>query len=326
MATSAGQDQSETADSVDRDQGGTAEHLTLDELVGRFYESEPRTPVRAEFGARTHPGKVRELNEDHYMVVRRRRLREVLLTSMPVGLLEHPEQAAYTMAVADGMGGHAFGDLASFLALRTGWDLGEGEVKWAVKMNDREAAELKEKAAVFVRLIDRSLHAAVAEQPRLAGMGTTLTLCYVTGPELFVVHAGDSRAYLARGGALRRLTRDHTLAQTLIDAGLAEPGSTLERTRRHVLTNCLGGPSLNVEVDVHNQRLEDGDRLLLCTDGLTDRTEDRDIAAVLDRHPDPDDACRALVDLALEHGGRDNITAVIGRFTFPDPDAATPAA
>jgi protein phosphatase len=306
----------------------TSEYISFDDLVGRFYEAEPRSRVLAEFGARSHPGKVRAVNEDSFMVVRRRRERDVILSSIPVELLPQPEQAAYALAVADGMGGHAFGELASLLALQTGWEMGEDEVKWPVKINDRESTELKEKAAVLFRKIDRTIHEAVAEQPRLAGMGTTLTICYVAGPELFVMHAGDSRAYLHRGGTLQRLTRDHTLAQTLIDAGLAVPGSPEERKRRHVLTNCLGGPKLSVHVDVDHLRLEDGDRLLLCTDGLTDHADDREIADLLERHPAPDDACRALVDFALEGGGKDNVTAVVGRFSFPEPDltgASTPA-
>jgi protein phosphatase len=315
------------ASSLDQAPQDTGEYVTLDDLVGRFYEVEPRAQVEAEFGARSHPGMVRELNEDSYLVVRRRRVRDVVLTSLPVELLPQPEQVAYSMAVADGMGGHAFGEIASFLALRTAWDMGGGEVKWPVKVNEREAAELEEKAAVLFRQINRALRVVAAETPALAGMGTTLTVCYVIGPELFVVHAGDSRAYLHRGGALRRLTRDHTLAQVLVDAGLATPGSPEERRRRHVLTSCLGGPGLDVEVDFDRHRLEDGDRVLLCTDGLYDLVDDREIADLLERHSAPDDTCRLLVDLALERGGKDNVTAVIGRFGFPGlgPDVRTSA-
>jgi protein phosphatase len=263
---------------------------------------------------------VREVNEDSYLVVRRRRERDVLLSSIPTELLPQDEQAAYSVAIADGLGGQAFGELASLLALRTGWEMGAGEVKWPVKINERESAELRQKAAVLFQQIDRTIHDAARECPRFAGMGTTLTVCYIAGPELFVIHAGDSRAYLHRGGTLRRLTTDHTQAQRLIDAGLVAPGSPEERKRRHVLTNCLGGTKLSVEVDFDHHRLEDGDRLLLCTDGLTDLAEEREIAELLERHLTPDDASRALIDLALERGGTDNVTAVVGRFSISRPE------
>ncbi len=309
----------------DHGESETAEYLTFDELAARFYEDEPRTTVQAEFGARTHPGKVREANEDQYLVVRRRRVREVVLTSMAAELLHQPEQSAYTLCVADGMGGHAFGEMASFLALRTGWELGAGEVKWSVKMNERESAEMMKKADVFFRLIDRTLRDAGEEHPRLRNMGTTLTVCYVTGPELFVIHAGDSRAYLYRDGDLQRLTRDHTLAQTMIDAGVAEEGSPEERRRRNILTNCIGGPDIGLEVDVEHHRMKTGDKLLLCTDGLTKHLEDPEIAALLERHPVPDDACQAMLDLALERGGKDNVTVVLGNFAFPGPAEEFPA-
>src|SRR5262245_25635640 len=147
-------------------------------------------------------------------------------------------------------------------------------------------------------------------------MGTTLTICYTTGLELFVLHAGDSRAYLYRGGVLRRLTRDHTHAQAMIDAGLAEPESYATMSRRHVLTNYVGGGKVAVDVEQH--RLADGDRLLLCTDGLTDLVSEAEIAALLEAHPRPDDGCRVLVDRALEGGGRDNITVVLASYTIPE--------
>jgi PPM family protein phosphatase len=296
----------------------TAEYLAFDEVAARFYELDPRLPVRVEFAARTHPGKVRPNNEDNYLVVRRVRRREVLLCSVGAELLPPSEQCAYTMGVADGMGGQRFGEIASLLALRSGWELGGGEVKWTVKVNEHEAEELKQKARVFFQLIHRTIQDEARQHPQLHGMGTTLTICYTTGPELFVMHAGDSRAYLHRDGELRRLTRDHSLAQHLIDAGQIEPGSPEERRTRHVLINSLGAHAESVDVDVEHHRLESGDRVLLCTDGLSDMVTDDEIAATLDRIPDPDAACQALVDLAMEHGGRDNITVVIGHYEFPE--------
>jgi protein phosphatase len=294
----------------------TGEYLAFEELVARFFEVEPRTAVRVEFGALSHPGLIRENNEDHYLVVHRRRVRDVLLSNLPVERLNQAEQEAYSLLVADGIGGHVFGELASFLALWTAWDLGGEEIKWAIKMNAREADELKQKAAVLFRLLDRALQSAAQAQPQLSGMGTTVTVCYTTGPELFVLHAGDSRAYLYRGGALRRLTRDHTRAQAMIDAGLAEPESYAEISRRHVLTNYVGAG--NVAVDVEHHRLADGDRLLLCTDGLTDLVSEMEIAALLEVHPRPEDACRALLARALDSGGPDNVTVVLASYTIPE--------
>src|SRR4051812_9312630 len=156
------------------------------------------------------------------------------------------------------------------------------------------------------------------EPPRLSGMGTTLTICYSTGPELFVLHVGDSRAYLHRGDTLRRLTRDHNMAQVLVDSGIAEPGSPEAGRLRNLLTNVLGGPDSGFAVEVNRQRLADGDRVLLCTDGLTDLVADDEIARVLEQNPAPADVCRALIDLALERGGKDNITVLVARYEISD--------
>jgi protein phosphatase len=304
----------------DRELPDTGEFATFEELVAQFYEAEPRTAVGVEFGALSHRGLVRDENEDHYLVVRRCRRREVLLSNLALGQPCQDEQEAYTLAVADGLGGLAFGELASYLALRTAWDLGGNEIKWAVKMNRRESDELKLKAAVLFGLLDRGLRSAAKVQPQFSGMGTTLTVCYTTGPDLFVLHAGDSRAYLYRGGVLCRLTQDHTVAQRMLDAGEAEPESGEEMSQRHVLTNYLGGGS--VKVDVEHHQLVHGDWLLLCTDGLTDMVSEEEIAALLIAHPRPDDACRALVDRALDCGGFDNITVVLASYTIPKADTA----
>ena len=296
----------------------TGEFLSLDELASQFFEPAPQARVRAEFGARTHPGRVRSNNEDNYLVVRRRRVRDVVLTSLGEGTLPESELVTYTLAVADGMGGHKFGELASLMALRSGWEIGGAEIRWTVSESRREAEVMKVKARLYFQLIHRTIQAEADRNPRLRGMGTTLTLCYTTGHALFVVHVGDSRAYLIRGGRIEQLTRDHTLAQERIDAGQIEPDSPEALRVRHILTNSLGANWDSIEVDVCHRRLEDGDRLLLCTDGLSDLVADDEIARVLDAHTDPDEAARALVDLALDRGGGDNVTAVVGHSAFPD--------
>jgi protein phosphatase len=292
----------------------TAEYLGTDRTASRFYEREPRVRLKMNVAGKTHPGLVRPNNEDHYVAVDRYRGRRMLASSLPEGLFEASEDHAYTMAVADGLGGHKFGELASLLALRTGWELGGDEIKWPMKVNREEIEELKQKAEVFFKLVNDSLLAEIRDNPRLAGMGTTLTICYSMGPNLFVLHAGDSRAYLHRQGKLRQLTRDHNLGQILVDAGEAEPGSELVKRMRHVVTNVLGNTTERVEVDLQYHMLAEGDRILVCTDGLSDLVDDAQIARLLTEHPIPKDACQALVDTALANGGTDNVTVVVAHY------------
>lgn len=306
------------------DLNDTSDYLGFEDLVERFYEDEPRAVARVTFGASTDRGSVRSNNEDNFIITRRQRTREVVMTSVREAMV-HVEQAAYVLAVADGLGGHDFGELASSLALRKGWDLGGGEVKWTVKLNEREAGELAEKGRVLFNMLDGALHEKAFDDPKLSGMGTTLTLCYSTGPEVFVMHAGDSRAYLLRGGRLEQLTHDHTRAQELIDAGLAEPGSPRERRNRHVLTNCIGGPYLSVEVDVKRVHLRDDDVLMLCTDGLYEVLSHEELTRILVAHAEPQAAADALIKRTLERGAPDNVTAVVARYFFEAVDAPASA-
>jgi protein phosphatase len=292
----------------------TTEYVSFDELVGQFYHRFPRERVDARFAALSDAGRVRQNNEDQFLVVKRERTRQVLLTSLPRESLPETVDTAYTFAVADGLGGRDFGELASFLALRTGWLLGAQELNWSVRVTDREAEQLHRKAEIFFKLIHRVLQQAALDDPRKSGMGTTLTLAYSAGPDLFVLHAGDSRAYIFRDDKLKRLTRDHTMSQLLVDAGMAEEGSDLARRTKRVLVNCLGGNELGVDVDFIEQPLHNGDRVLLCSDGLTDMIDDARIAQTLSSHADPDAACRALLDAALEQGGKDNITVVLAEY------------
>jgi protein phosphatase len=152
-------------------------------------------------------------------------------------------------------------------------------------------------------------------------MGSTMTGARSFGRDLLIVHAGDSRAYLFRAGRLHRLTKDHTYAQFLIDTGALKAGDVASSGMRHVLTNVLGGSDAHVDVDVDLLRLEDGDRVLLCSDGLTDHVDDDTIARALSETRLSKEACPQLVQLALDSGGRDNVTVIVAAYSLPDEHA-----
>jgi protein phosphatase len=147
-------------------------------------------------------------------------------------------------------------------------------------------------------------------------MGTTLTAVRNLGRDLQIVHVGDSRAYLLREDRLHRLTRDHTYVQLLIDSGQLSKEDAADFSGRHILVNALGGANEDVEVDVDQLELANGDRVLLCSDGLTDLVDDDEIRGVLVESRESKEACRCLLDLALERGGKDNITVVVAAYTF----------
>jgi protein phosphatase len=144
-------------------------------------------------------------------------------------------------------------------------------------------------------------------------MGTTLTVAGVLSNHLLVGHIGDSRAYLLSGNKLRQLTRDHTLAQALIDAGMANHNDAATRSMRHVLTGAVGSKGEWMEPQIEWSKLSRGDVLMLCTDGLTEMVDDHTIQCVLADAKSPQNACEDLIALALSAGGLDNITVTVAR-------------
>jgi serine/threonine protein phosphatase PrpC len=275
--------------------------------------------VTVDVAALSHAGKVRPNNEDHFILARFSRSAETLDTNLPKGSVpKHFHEKAYALVVADGMGGMAAGEIASSLALSAGMNLSLHNPKWTLRMSEDEAREYMERARQRMRQVDRVVSDKANEDPDLAGMGTTLTGAYSVGADLFLFHVGDSRAYLFRGGKLERLTHDHTMAQALADVGIIDPEEVKTHRLHHVLTKAVGIHGGEVEADLEHRQLMDGDRLLLCTDGLTEMVEAAKIAEALRQHERSEDACRVLVDLALEGGGRDNVTVVVARYTIPD--------
>jgi len=277
--------------------------------------------ISVDIAARTDIGKRRESNEDAFLVFRMGRFLERIQSSISEAELgSHYEESGYVMAVADGMGGAAAGEVASREALVEAFRLILRSPKWLLTLNDPTTRE-SEIQAFFDRtkIYVAGMHAALLRHgqsdPSKAGMGTTLTVAYSLGLDLFVVHVGDSRAYLYRDGTLRHMTRDHTVAQTLADSGMIAQEGVAAHPQRHVLTQVVGGHGGWLRCDTHHQRLKPGDSVIVCTDGLTGPVPDEDIARVLGGAASSDSACASLVGLALDRGAGDNVTVIVARYS-----------
>jgi PPM family protein phosphatase len=287
-----------------------------DDATGEFVSAGQRPPrVRVECAGRTHPGKVRGNNEDHFLIAKLAKSMRICQTSLPERDSAHySDEEGYLLVVADGMGGAAAGEKASALAVLTVEDFVLNVVKWFLHLNGHDERALLAELRAAVERADRTVIQRAATDARLAGMGTTLTMAYSVATDLFVVHVGDSRAYLYRDGELLQLTNDHTLVQLLVEGGALSPEAAKHHKRRNVVTNVIGGPRPGVSTEVHKIPIADGDVLLLCSDGLSEPVADERIAEALARGDDPDATCRLLIDLALRGGGPDNVTAVIARY------------
>ena len=254
-------------------------------------------------------GLVRENNEDRYLALKVERNYTPLSTNIDAAQLQFvAHQVRWALAVADGMGGHAGGEVASTLALSLALKLSQQGSQWYVDVGEEEAKALIERMRAILSTVDRAIAEESQHKATLKGMGTTLTIATVAADHLFIFHVGDSRCYLLRRGKLERLTRDHTMTQMLVDAGVMAPSALHTHHMRHMLTQAMGKGE--VVIDAQHLRLEEGDRLMLSSDGLTDGVSDEEIHEVLGRG-DCDAACGELMHKALEAGGRDNVTVIV---------------
>jgi len=286
-------------------------------LTGEFrpLAAQPLGQVVVSFGALSHPGKVRSNNEDQFFVARLCKSMRVWKSSMAdPGSVVASEEDGHLLMVADGMGGAAAGEEASAVAVLTVEDFALNTLKWFIHLGGNEEPVLLAELRAGIERADREVIARAKADPRLHGMGTTLTVAYSVGRELFIVHAGDTRAYLFHEGSLQQITRDHTLVQLLVNNGALSPEDAKRHKRRNVVTNVVGGPNAGVFAEVYKVEVADGDVLLLCSDGLSEPVGDDRIAEVLAAEADPEMACTRLIDAAIERGGPDNVTAVIARY------------
>lgn len=239
---------------------------------------------------------------------------------------EHNEDAFHNGAergffiVADGMGGQLAGEIASRMAVDVVRDYlersSQGE-EGIIGGFDRQYSVAANRLASGIRLANQVIYEAGKSNPGWRSMGTTIVVALLDGSRLSVAHVGDSRCYLVRGGALTQLTDDHSLVAEQERQGLISKEEAAKSQIKNIITRALGeGP--DVEVDLNDYDLIDGDRILLCSDGLSNMVTEQELLAIIDKEHDPALACDILIGLANSHGGRDNITAILAYFSAED--------
>ena len=279
----------------------------------------PTGRVRAEFGARSHRGRLLQENDDHFLVLRLAPHVETLLTSLAsVDLANHFEEHAYAAVVADGIGRAGAGSVAARLAIRTLTHLALRLGHWHFRIDPKIASEVIEHSEWLYRQTHEAVLLRSRSEAALAGMAATLTGIYSVGTDLFVAHVGHSRCYLFRNGILVQLTRDHTLRERLSTASHPVPVGQAIDDVRHILTHAVGAGANGPGVVVEHFRLASDDTLLLCTNGLTDVVQDDAIADVLASRRTQSEQCDLLADLALTNGAEDNATVVIANYRVPN--------
>ncbi|MBW6463268.1 MAG: Stp1/IreP family PP2C-type Ser/Thr phosphatase [Firmicutes bacterium] len=234
----------------------------------------------------TNQGLERARNEDNYFV--------------------SAEADIALLAVADGMGGHRAGNIASALAIAA------AEKIWLAI--DRSNMPTVENARKLIETLLVEANSKIIDESESAserrGMGTTLTAGLLCSNRLTIGHVGDSRAYMINNGQISMITKDHSLLEQLIDTGQVKPEEADNHPQRHVLTRALG-VSPDLAIDVTELEIEPGSALILCTDGLTNMVRDNEILAMYKENRDPETLAQALIELANSRGGFDNITVVI---------------
>jgi protein phosphatase len=265
-------------------------------------------------------GKTRKNNEDNFVFCD---LRTGEAGQAPARAEIPPHSPGWLWLVADGMGGEASGEVASQLCVLTVPQQLQQSLGASPPAGEADfVRRLRESLAVANQTIYRQAQSS-AQQRR---MGTTATAAALFGPSLFVAQVGDSRAYLERGNQLTQLTRDQTLLNYLRDMGLAGSAEPERDNRRNILTQAVGS-SANLDVKVTYAALRQGDRLLLCSDGLYSMVGDSDILSVLKGPATLADKCRSLIAHANAAGGHDNITVVLVEFGgagLPQADPSAP--
>jgi protein phosphatase len=269
-------------------------------------------------------------NTDHYLAIRLGRLQETLVTSLAAAdLPPRFEESAYTMLVADGLDAQGVGARASRLALSTLAHLAIRYGKWNVRIGPDGASEIIEQGEFLYRQVSDAMIEAGRSDMALSHMATSITAVYIAGADLFFAHVGHSRAFLFRNGVLIQLTMEHSL-ERLISASAALRRVRLDARRpitaeqpasepTHAPGDAGSSSGSDSNVTIEHVQLWSGDRVLLCTDGLTDAVREEQIADVLAGQRRPADECQRLVDLARRNGTSDSVTVMLADYAIRTP-------
>jgi PPM family protein phosphatase len=273
--------------------------------------------ARVDASGATHVGKVRQQNEDQYLIAGLRRVVEIEETSIP---MEHRlgfarGASALLLLVADGVGGGKGGEEASSRTLDTIVRYVAGSSLFFSNLSEEDQRALLHDLTLSVQWSHAAVRSEASERASLQGMATTLTMALVLWPRAYVVQIGDSRCYHLRPPALTQVTKDQTIVQELIDQGLLTSSAAQRSPMSHVLSQAVGHKESEIWPDISSLDLRGGDTLLLCTDGLTKHVPDARIAELMTKAASAKEACAILVGAALEDGGSDNITVVVTRFS-----------
>lgn len=241
---------------------------------------------------RTDKGLTRPNNEDRYCIA------------------ENPT----LFIVADGMGGHAAGEIASQIAIDATLDQikkADSPPEQFVGEYNKNISDAANRLASAVRLANQVIYKTAQDNKAWRGMGTTITVVWpVANDKIAIAHVGDSRIYLIRDNKIKRLTRDHSIIEEQIDQGLITEKQVPNSGVKNIITRCLGYES-QVQVDVNELELENDDKLLLCSDGLTNMVSDEEILDILNTKEKLATICDKLIETANRKGGKDNITVVL---------------
>ncbi len=260
-------------------------------------------------------GRTRKVNQDQFLISKLSKQLNVAQTSLAedTAIKITSSIDGELLLVADGVGGNPAGEEASAMVLDVISNYVLHTMPWFFRLSEDHDEDLQDELLQALGQCELSLQKESDAHPEHKNLATTLTLAYLLWPRLYLVHVGDSRAYLIRNSHIQQLTTDHTVAQQMVDKGILSEEQAENSPFGNTVWNVLGGEKSGVSPQVSKTHLLKGDTLLLCTDGLTSHVSDSELLE-LSSMGTSEKICKSLIDAANRAGGKDNITAIVARY------------